>query len=812
MSKPVKYLWRTFFLGAGLFVLLILLVNLGVFGKMPSLEELENPSASLASEVIASDGTLMGKFYMEDRTNVEYKDISKNIIHALIAAEDERFYNHSGIDGRALARAVVKLGRDGGGSTITQQLALNLFDERAKNLLERGIQKIQEWIIAVKLERNFTKEEIIALYLNTVEYSDNVFGIRNASKTFFQKEPALITVEEAALMIGMVNAPGAYNPRLHPAVAMKKRNVVMNDMVRNGFLSEGEASVLKNKPIKLNYKKLDESTGLAPYFRDVLRDQMKKWGKEHKKLNGDNFNIYKDGLKIYTTINPRMQLYAEEAVAKHMSALQKNYWTLPWIKSGSIWKGHDKILEKGMKESDRWKNMEAEKISEAEIRKVFKTKVKMKVFAWNAKRETDTFMSPFDSIRYHKQIIQTGFMVMDPFTGEVKAWVGGVNFKSFKYDHVNINTKRQVGSTFKPILYAYAVENGFTPETPLPGGPINLGGKIITGSGGPMATCLAYSKNAGAAYLMKQFGVKSVITFANSTGIKTKLPPYPSIALGSADISVFEMLHSYTMFPTNGMSTQPVYISRIEDRNGNILQSYSPEQKIVLSEAAAYTMCKMMKGVVDFGTGKNLRGMGIRGDAGGKTGTTNDNTDTWFIGYTPQLLAGGWVGCDDPFLKMVGEGNRTAMPIWGYFFQKIQGDKTLGIDNDAKFTQPESMKVESFMDYENFAEKYRRDPDAENTDAGNGSAEEYGNFDMEPAQELGAESEFAKEEDKVIQEAKKEPVDPKKTDDKKQEEQKKDDAKTPAVLNTKDKKPVDPKKADDKKKTDPPPKPKPSGD
>ncbi len=754
MRKPIKYLWRAFFIGMGLFILLVIGANFGLLGKMPSIEELENPSASLASEVIASDGTMMGKFYLEDRTNVEYKDISKNIVNALIAAEDERFYEHSGIDGRALARAIAKLGSDGGGSTITQQLALNLFRERAKNKFRRVLQKIQEWIIAVKLERNFTKDEIAALYLNTVEYSDNVFGIRNASKTFFQKEPSLVTVDEAALLIGMVNAPYAYNPRLFPPRAMQKRNAVINDMVRNNFVSEADAEKLKNKPINLKYKKLDESTGLAPYFREVLRDQMKKWAKEHKKANGESYNIYQDGLKIYTTINPRMQLYAEEAVSKHMSALQKNYWTLPWVKNNSIWKGHENILERGMKDSDRWKKMEAAGIDEAEIRKAFKTKTKMKVFAWNSKRETDTIMTPYDSIRYHKMIIQTGFMVMDPFTGEVKAWVGGVNFKNFKFDHVNINTKRQVGSSFKPLLYAYAVENGFTPETPLPPGPTNLGGKMISGKGGPMAICLAYSYNPGAAYLMNQFGVKSVINFAQSAGIKSEMPPYPSIALGSADISVYEMMQSYTMFPTNGMSTQPIYVTRIEDRNGNILQTYAPEQKVVMSEAAAFTMVKMMQGVVDIGTGRRLRGMGLTGEIAGKTGTTNDNTDTWFLGYTPQLLAGGWVGCDDPFLKMVGEGNRTALPIWGYFFERVLNDKTLGISKDAKFVQPESMKVETFMDYENFAEKYRNEPDAENPDAGNGTSSDYNDLKLTPDPTLGPESQIS-EEQKVLQEAKK---------------------------------------------------------
>jgi penicillin-binding protein 1A len=760
MKKSVRFLWRFFFISSGIFLIILLLANFGMFGKMPSLEDLENPSASLASEVIASDGTIMGKYYLQDRSNVEFKDISKNVVNALIATEDERFYTHSGIDGRALIRAIGKLGADGGGSTITQQLAKNLFTDNpgTKNFIIRVIQKLKEWIIAVKLERNFTKDEIIALYLNTVPFGDNVYGIRNASKTFFQKEPSLLSLNEAAVLVGMLKGNTIYNPRRDARRSQMRRNVVIDQMVKNNFIDVAEAERIKVQPIPLNYKKVDESTGIAPYFRDVVREQMKKWCKEHKKANGETYNLYQDGLKIYTTINPRMQLYAEEAVAKQLSALQKSYWTLSWIKNNSIWKGHEKILDKAMKESDRWKNMVAEGLSEEEIKKSFKTKIRMKIFAWNSKRETDTVMTPYDSIRYHKMIIQTGFMAMDPFTGEVKAWVGGVNFKTFKYDHVNLNTKRQVGSTFKPILYAYAVENGFTPETPLPSGPINLGGKMISGSGGPLAVCLAYSKNPGAAYLMNQFGVKPIISFAQTAGIKSKMPPFPSLALGSADISVYEMLHAYTMFPTNGMSTEPIYITRIEDKNGNILETYAPSQKVVLSEASAFTMTKMMQGVVDFGTGRRLRGMGLSNEIAGKTGTTNDNTDTWFIGFTPQLLAGGWVGCDDPFLKMVGEGNRTAMPIWGFFMTSVLNDKTLSISKDAKFIQPESMKVESFMDFENFADKYRNEPDAENPDAGSGTSSDFDQIEYEPEGNLGPESEVKKEEVQIIEEAKKEPA------------------------------------------------------
>ncbi|MBU6159283.1 MAG: transglycosylase domain-containing protein [Bacteroidetes bacterium] len=725
MSRPIQILWRVFFILTGLGFLIIALANWGVFGEMPSLDELENPSASLSSEVLASDGTLMGKYYLQDRSNIEFKDLAQNSIHALVATEDERFYEHSGIDGIAVARAIVNLGNEGGGSTLTQQLAKNLFTNYSGFAPLRVLQKIKEWIIAVKLERNFTKDEIIALYFNTVPFGDNVYGIRNAARTFFQKEPALLTVNESAVLVGMLKGNTIYNPRRDPRRSQQRRNVVLDQMVKNKYLTKEEAAVIKVQPIPLNYKKLEENDGIAPYFREVLRDELKKWCKENKKANDKPYNIYRDGLKIYTTLNPKMQLYAEAAVDRHLKEMQRYYHSLSYIKDGSIWKGREAVIEQAIKSSDRWRNMKAEGYEEDAIRASFKEKTPMKVFAWNDAKEKDTVMTPLDSIKYHKTIIQTGFMVMDPFTGEVKAWVGGIHHKRFKFDHVNLQTKRQVGSTFKPILYAYAVENGYTPETPLPGGPIRLGDKIIDGSGGPMAYCLAYSKNPGAVHLINQFGVKSVINFAKEAGIQSEIPPFPSIALGSADLSLFEMMHSYTMFPTNGISSQPIYITKIEDRNGNVIYTNLPKQKVVMSEAAAYTMCKMMQGVVDFGTGRRLRGMGLTMKMAGKTGTTNSNTDTWFMGYTPQLMGGAWVGCDDPFLKMTGEGSRMALPIWGYFFSKAYSDNTLGLQTDADFIQPASMKVESIMDYENFAEKYKNEPDAENEDAGSGNADDF---------------------------------------------------------------------------------------
>jgi penicillin-binding protein 1A len=465
MSKAVRIFWKSLLIGWAAFVVFLIALNLGLFGKLPSLAELENPSMLSSSEIYGSDGTLMGKYYTKDRTNVKYGDISPNVINALIATEDERFYQHSGIDAKGTARAIVFLGTKGGASTITQQLSKNMLEQGSKNIIRRVIEKFKEWIISVKLERNFTKEEILALYLNTVSFSDNLYGIGNASRTFFQKDPDRLSVDEAAVLVGMVNGPTIFNPRRNPKNALDRRNLVLNRMVTNGYLNETDASVLKAKPIQLNYKKLDENAGIAPYFRDVLRDEVKKWCKENKNpKTGNPYDIYKDGLKIYTTINPRMQEYAEIAVFRHMQKLQAVFNQQSNIKSGSVWKGKDgeRVLENAMKQSDRWKNMKEDEIPEKDIRASFNVKVPMKVFAWNQRREKDTVMSPLDSIKYHKQMLQTGFLVVDPYNGEVKAWVGGIDFKTFKFDHVNIETKRQVGSTFKPLLYTLGVTNGYT--------------------------------------------------------------------------------------------------------------------------------------------------------------------------------------------------------------------------------------------------------------------------------------------------------------------------------------------------------------
>ena len=472
MPKTINLFWKIFFIAWGAFIVFILAINIGIFGKLPSLVELENPSMLSSSEIYASDGSLMGKYYLKDRINVKYQDISQNVIKALIATEDERFYEHSGIDAKSLARAIAFMGSEGGASTITQQLAKNLlFGEGSKNFIMRVIEKFKEWIVAIKLERNFTKEEILALYLNMVTYGDEIYGIRNAARTYFQKEPDRLAVEESAVLVGLLKGSTKYNPRRNPKASMDRRNTVMDQMVRNDFLDEKEAEKLKLKPIQLKYKKMDENAGIAPYFREVLRDEIKKWCRENKNpKTGNPYDIYKDGLKIFTTINPKMQDYAEIAVYRHMQNLQKVFSNQKNIKDGSIWKTKDgkAIILNSMKQSERWKTGKEDGLTEAEIKKTFEDKVPMKVFAWNDKREKDTVMTPLDSIKYHKQIMQVGFLSIDPQTGEVKAWVGGSNFKTFKFDHVNINTKRQVGSTFKPILYTVGVMNGYTPETVFP--------------------------------------------------------------------------------------------------------------------------------------------------------------------------------------------------------------------------------------------------------------------------------------------------------------------------------------------------------
>jgi len=768
MKKSVKILWITVLGVMGIFVLMLLLINFRIIGNMPSMETLENPRAALASEVIAEDGTILGKYYQVDRSSSDYNEISKNVINALIATEDVRFYDHSGIDpyGTIAIPFYLAMGKKRGSSTITQQLALNLQADnngtlRASNMIKRGFQKMQEWLIAIKLERNFTKQEIITLYLNTVPFGDNVYGIENGARTFFSKDAGHLSIEEAATLIAMLKGTNLYNPRRNPVIARDRRNTVIEQMQKSNFITEAEANAAKSHPIVLRYNKIDHNKGLAPYFREVLRDELKTWCKDHRKADGSEYNLYRDGLKIYTTINPRMQMYAEEAVDHHLKDLQKIFAQQSNIKSGSVWKNWQQYIDRYMKESDRYKAMKDDEISDEEITKAFNTPTKMKVFSWRSYtepdlNEIDTVMTPIDSIKYMRAILQAGFMAVDPESGEVKAWVGGPDFRYFKNDHV-MKTRRQVGSTFKPFLYCFAIMNGMSPNTILPNEPVTFPKEHWTlthnsegGVGGTitMAGALAKSLNLVSAYLIKQLGARAVSDFAkNKIGFTSDIPPYPSICLGTPEISLYEMLRAYTMFPARGIISKPIYITRIEDRNGNILQTYAPEKKEVISENESYTMVKMMQGVTGpGGTAARLRfRYNITGEVAGKTGTTNDNTDGWFLGYTPQLLAGAWVGCENNFLHFAttanGQGASTGLPIWAYFFQKVYADKSLKIDEKATFSIPASIE----NGYAPFQDNIP--PAAEATDQGNGSADEY--YDVNKLEEEANKEIKEKEKEKV---------------------------------------------------------------
>ncbi len=748
MKRSVKILWRVFIGGFIFVILMFTLANFGVFGKMPSVEQLQNPEADLASEVYSSDGILMGKYYTENRSEVKYNEISPNAINALIATEDERFYDHSGIDAKAFLRAVLTLGKDGGGSTITQQVAKLMLGQGRGNVIKRGVQKIKEWIVAVKLERNFTKEEIITLYLNRAPWG-NVYGIRNAARTYFQKEPKDLKIEEAAVLIGMLKG-FIYNPIGYPKASIDRRNTVINQMTvcKQQFLTEAEAARLKAKPLITNYKKIDENIGIAPYFRTVLADKLKAWCKKHENpKTGEPYNLYRDGLKIYTTIDSRMQRYAEEAVVQHMPVIQKK---LDWIMKNSgkrMWKGHDNIVEAAFKYTDRWKSMKEDGVSEEDIKKTFYIPVKMKVFAWNAKRVKDTVLTPFDSIKYHKQILQTNFAAMDPHTGEVKCWVGGIDFKWFKYDHVT--QMRQVGSTFKPFVYTLAIdEAGYTPETVIPGGALTLGGKTISGGAGTVAYCLAHSKNIAAWRLIGQVGVKRTIEFIQTCGITTKVPPYYSIALGAAEIPLMEMLQGYTMFPNKGLNTEPILMNRIEDKSGNMLEEFASATKQVIAESDAYTMATLMQGVIKFGTGRRLNSYNIPVEKAGKTGTTNNNADGWFIGYTPELLAGTWVGCDDPFIQIysgTAGGAEMSAPGWGIFMSKVYADKKLGYGKITKFEKPAELANDPIFADVNM-DRYFKQGDSTTIDEGNGNADDFFNApvpaDEKPIEGIKIESEI----------------------------------------------------------------------
>jgi len=659
--------------------------------QLPSFEELENPKSNLASEVISSDQSVLGKYYVENRTNIHYYDLSQNIVDALKATEDIRFEDHSGVDPKGLLRAVFRAGKAGGGSTITQQLAKNLFHEKPDNKHERVIQKLQEWIIAVQLERRYTKEEIIAMYLNTVEFSSNAYGIKSASRTYFNKTPDSLYVQEAAVLIGMLQAPTRFNPARNPDRALARRNIVLSQMNKYKFIPDDQIDSIKALPIDLNFQVEDHNFGLATYFRESLRTDLLKWCKEHiNNATGKPYNLYTDGLKIYTTIDSRMQRYAEEAMREHMTEIQKKF-TEHW-KNKEPWEDHREILEEGKKRSDRYIKMKAAGASQKQIDSAFAAKTKMQLFSW--KGDIDTVISPMDSIKYFKKMLQLGFMSMEPHSGYIRAWVGGNDYRFFQYDHVK-EGKRQVGSTFKPFLYTLAMQEGYSPCYKIPNirvtfdlptgdqwSPVNADDKY-----GGMLTLkegLAESVNCISAYLMKQFGPQAMIEIARKMGITSPIDAVPAICLGTPDVSVFEMVGAYSTFANKGVWTQPIYLTRIEDKNGNILQEFVPRKVEAISEETAYLMLSLMQGVVQFGTGGRLRGQyKLSMPIAGKTGTTQNQSDGWFMGITPELVSGCWVGCEDRLVHFrtleLGQGARTAMPIWALYMQKLYADKSINL-------------------------------------------------------------------------------------------------------------------------------------
>lgn len=735
-DKDIWYKWRKHVIGFWLLVILALLsivfvfygTSKGMLGELPTFEELENPDLSLATEVYSSDSVLLGKYYRQNRSPILFEDLSPNVVNALVATEDVRYYNHSGIDFRGLARAVfgvLTLDMRGGASTISQQLAKLLFHGvSTQTLVERIIQKIKEQVIAVRLESRYTKEEIMQMYLNTAEWSDNAWGIKSASKTYFNKLPSELNVEEAAVLVGMLQAPTRFNPRLHPTRSINRRNIVLSQMNRYGYLDKETYELLRdtvNCPIKLDFKKNDHNEGIAPYFREFLRQRLQEWANnpENFKPDGSKYDIYKDGLQVHTTLNAKMQGYAEEAVNVHMTSLQEQFFD-HW-KSRDPWKDFPDELNRLIVQSSVYKQYKEEGFEKKEILKMMKEPHQMEVFSYQGPK--DTVMSSIDSLRYHRMFLQSGFIVVEPQTGFIKAWVGGTDYENFKYDH--ITSRRQIGSTFKPFVYATAIDNGYSPCFQITDVPVtfedfdnwtpeNSDGKY-TGLKFTLKQCLEESKNTCSAYLIKQVGAAEVIKLARRLGITSHIDPYPSICLGTPDISAMEMAGSYTAFANKGLYTQPIYFTSITDKNGNEIYSNVPISTEAMSEEKAYIMVEMLRSVVNRGTGTRIRfTYKLQADIGGKTGTTQNQSDGWFMGITPELVGAVWTGGEDRFIRFrsikYGQGAHMALPIWGEFFKRLYADKELGYTQDTKFEAPEG-KLSVEMD----CSKYETEDDTDNT-------------------------------------------------------------------------------------------------
>ena len=741
-SKPIKWFWVIFFVGGLSIPAIFLFASFGFMGQMPDHTALENPRTNLATEIISSDGVTIGKFYYRDnRTTVGFDELPNHLVDALIATEDRRFEDHAGIDFKGTLRAIIKLGKDGGGSTISQQLAKQLFHgEGSKNKFGRIVQKIKEWIIAIRLEKQYTKQEIITQYFNIYDFGNNADGIRSASRIYFGKEPSSLNISESAMLVGMFKNSSLYNPRpeRNPVGTKNRRDVVLSQMAKYDFISEALKDSIQATPLNLNYTPESHREGIATYFRAYLKEYLKDWANNNRKRNGEKYNIYKDGLKVYTTIDSRMQNIAEQSVSEHMQSLQSEFFvqntkrrnpTTPFLDLED--EEIEKLLEQGVRRSERWRKMLYDlKKPKDEILSSFKKPIPMKIFSWTApNNEIDTVMTPMDSMRYYKSFLRSGMMSMEPQTGFVKAWVGGFNYKHFQYDMVK-QGKRQVGSTFKPFVYAAAIDQlHLSPCDTLPKAQITIP-TMKHGNMKPwtpknsndnysgfetLKSGLANSRNTITARLMNEIGPNPVISLAKKLGIEQNIPPVPSISLGTPDLSVFEMVAAYSTFANKGVYTKPVMITRIEDKNGTLLYQFSPQTRDVLSEEIAYVTINLMQGVTEFGSGQRLRhnfasdqtvykevvtGYPYEFDnpIAGKTGTTQNQSDGWFMGIVPNLVTGVWVGGEDraTHFKNIayGQGATMALPIWANYMKRCYIIDELGISKD-EFDRPEALTIET---------------------------------------------------------------------------------------------------------------------
>ena len=731
----IRLFWASFLIGICLFIGVFIYAALGYLGEMPPFEQLENPKTNLATQILSSDGVVLGKFYYNDnRTPITYEELPTNIVQALIATEDERYYDHSGIDWYATLRAIYFLGKRGGASTITQQLARQLFvGVRSRNKKEAIIQKIKEWVLSIQLERRYTKEEIIAMYLNIYDFGYNADGVRSAAKIFFNSNPENLTIEQSATLVGMLQNSSLYNPIRRPELVKKRRNVVFQQMYRNQLLTIEEKDSLSLLNLEIKFTPESHREGLATYFRAYLQDFMKKWTKKNYKSDGSTYNLYRDGLKIYTTIDSRLQTIGEQSVSEHMKNLQKEFFnqnteeinpTAPFLnlREGEI----DTLLERTARRSERWRKMSNLGLADDEIFNSFFEKTPMTIFSWD--REIDTVMTPMDSIRYYKHFLRASLMSMDPQTGHVKTWVGGFNYKHFQYDQVK-QGRRQIGSTFKPFLYATAIDQlKLSPCDSLPDAlycidamkhgnidpwcPKNSGDKY--GRMRTLKNALANSVNTVSARIMDMVGPKPVIDLVKKTGVTSRLPNVPSIALGTPDISLFEMVGAYGTFVNKGIYIEPIIITRIEDKNGMPLFEVVPNTTDVISQEAAYVTINLLKGVTKYGSGGRLRHAGLEktnyvyenvvtgypyifdNPIAGKTGTTQNQSDGWFIGMVPNLVSGVWVGGEDRSIHFeeiaFGQGATMALPIWALYMKRAYEIPDLQISID-DFEEPEKLTI-----------------------------------------------------------------------------------------------------------------------